>query len=465
MRILFTSYDHPFAGRSGVSMYCRDVLPALAGRGIEVGSAFIGRRDWGLRPRVRVGQEKGVVLFELCNSPLHPEDSILNPEQDSRQPALEALVRECLERYQPDILHVQSMHGYPASILPMAKTLGPRVIATLHDYWAICSRVFLVRANSEVCDGPDGGRNCLEFCVRRLTLRRKLYRYGSRLPEGRARDAFFFGRNLVRRHAGSSTTLWSEESQPTPAVDSSLAAQHAERPILLTEALNGVDQVLAVSDFVKAVHVRHGVAPSRIRTVHLALAICDSLTWRPRQSPDGEIRFAFLGRAVPLKGAHVYAAAAAGIPEGRARFLLFGPATSDTQRFLQGLAGETPIEFHGPYRRDDLPRILDEVDVVVVPSVAQETVGLVTLEAQAAGVPVIASRVGAIPEFVRDGENGLLFTPGDPSDLREKMLRIIETPSLVAELSRRTHPPMSLAEHVDALVDIYASCLAQDPGR
>jgi glycosyltransferase involved in cell wall biosynthesis len=130
---------------------------------------------------------------------------------------------------------------------------------------------------------------------------------------------------------------------------------------------------------------------------------------------------------------------------------------------LQAAAGR-PLEFRGPYRREDLARVLDEVDVVVVPTLFQETVGLAILEAQSAGLPVIATRIGAVPETIQEGQNGFLFERGNAAALRVSLLRFIERPELVAAMSARTMRPMTIGRHVDLLTDVYQRCLHEHRG-
>ncbi len=441
-------------------MYCRDLFPVLAERGISVGAVYIEHRDWQLRPHVRTSETNNVSLFALANSPLHPEDSIYAPGQDSRQPALESLLRTCLLRFRPDILHVQSLQGFPGAILTIARELGIRTVVMLHDFWALCPRLGLMRLHGEACEGPNGGLNCVQFCVRPRPWRQRLYLLGSRLPEGRFRNAFLAARKIYFRYFEQQKSPWTPTQSSAPTADGHLLAQHAARSAFLIRALGGADQLLAVSEFVKSVFVRHGIPEAKIRTLPPTLAVSRQVTWKPHHANGGRIRFGFLGRASPMKGTHVLAEASRGIPHDRAEVLVFGLADPEERQYLEELAGGGRLEFRGAYARHELAGILDAVDVVVVPSIVQETVGLVTLEAHAAGVPVIASRVGAIPEYVRDGENGFLFTPGDARDLREKMLRLVENPSLIATLSERTRPPMSLDEHVDRLTDTYRTCLA-----
>jgi glycosyltransferase involved in cell wall biosynthesis len=93
--------------------------------------------------------------------------------------------------------------------------------------------------------------------------------------------------------------------------------------------------------------------------------------------------------------------------------------------------------------------------VVVVPSLWFENSPVVIQEARAAGVPVVASRHGALVEKVRDGVDGLLFTPGDAGALRQALLRVAEEPGLLVRLRLGVPPAMDLGEHVEKLEQIY----------
>ncbi len=458
MRLLVISADNPFTGRSGVSMYCRGLLPALVDRGIELGALCVEHRDWRLRAYVRSTRVNGVTLFSVVNSPLFADNSILQPGQDCHQATLERLVGSCLQHFQPDLVHIQTLQGYPASIISLASDRGIPTVVTLHDFWVLCPRMALVRLNEQVCDGPGGGHHCVQFCVRQPSWRQRLYRFGRRLPEGRLLNAFLASRAWYRRSARRTGTIWTPVPDRAADIAAPAVAAHARRLAFLVGALADADRRLAVSEFVRSTFVRHGLRREAIDTLPPALEL-EGIAWRQRRIGDAPLRFGFLGRAVPMKGVQIFARAVRDLGPQRAEFHVFGDATPDARRYLQDLAGQAALAFHGSYTRRELGAILDGLDVVVLPSIVPETVGLVSLEAQAAGVPVIGSRLGAIPEQIRDGQNGLLFAPGDPDDLRRKMRLVIETPSLVAALSARTSPPSTLRAHVDALLDIYTATL------
>ena len=87
--------------------------------------------------------------------------------------------------------------------------------------------------------------------------------------------------------------------------------------------------------------------------------------------------------------------------------------------------------------RSDVPAILSQCDLMVLPSLFGEGLPMVILEAMAMGVPVIASKVEGIPEVVEEGVNGFLVEPGDSDQLSNKIVTIMGDPILLREVSDR----------------------------
>jgi glycosyltransferase involved in cell wall biosynthesis len=84
--------------------------------------------------------------------------------------------------------------------------------------------------------------------------------------------------------------------------------------------------------------------------------------------------------------------------------------------------------------QDELPGHYRAADICLVPTVAQDALSITSVEAMAAGRPVVASRIGGLPFTVTDGLTGLLFDPGNPFDLAEKMGRLLDDPALRREM-------------------------------
>ena len=115
------------------------------------------------------------------------------------------------------------------------------------------------------------------------------------------------------------------------------------------------------------------------------------------------------------------------------------------------------VRFLGP--QDRVEPYLQAADVLVCPSLWQEAAGLVNVEAQACGLPVVASRIGGIPEYVEEGRTGLLFPPGDFRQLAACLTQLKESPDLCnrlgAEARRRAVERSSVAARLDDYLKLY----------
>jgi glycogen synthase len=167
------------------------------------------------------------------------------------------------------------------------------------------------------------------------------------------------------------------------------------------------------------------------RVVHPATRRGEAFADIPR-APAPDPLIACIGRIDEYKGTRVaYEGLAAlradhGIP---ARLVVAGSGEEGFLTGLRRLAAELGIagavEERGQLGLDGLVKLLGEAHAVVVPSVWDEPAGLVCVEAALARVPVVASRVGGIPELLRDGRDALLFPPGDAGACAEALARTL----------------------------------------
>lgn len=131
-----------------------------------------------------------------------------------------------------------------------------------------------------------------------------------------------------------------------------------------------------------------------------------------------------VGRLEPVKGLTYFVRAAHRIAGEcpRARFILAGDGMERGR--IEAESAVLGDRFHMLGLRSDVPALMAAMDVCVVPSL-NEGMGRVILEAAAAGTPVVASRVGGIPEVVRDGETGVLVAPGEPESIARAVLDLL----------------------------------------
>lgn len=145
------------------------------------------------------------------------------------------------------------------------------------------------------------------------------------------------------------------------------------------------------------------------------------------------------------------------IPDVRLAIVGSGPA--DKQ--IRTQFAETPTVFTGYLSGEELAEAYASADVLAFPS-DTETLGFVAMEAMACGVPAVGARAGGVPDVIRDGENGLLFTPGDLGDLTEKLRRLLADPVLRRRLGRQARldmEPFGWRAATETLVEYYRKAI------
>jgi glycosyltransferase involved in cell wall biosynthesis len=162
----------------------------------------------------------------------------------------------------------------------------------------------------------------------------------------------------------------------------------------------------------------------------------------PHQRPslrDGVLHIVTLGSVEPRKGQDVLVTAFRKLPRhvrDRCELHLVGRLLDETfVDTLRGVARCLPVRLHGEVSPGEALALLDESDVLVCPS-RDETGPLVVMEAMALGKPVISTEVGAVPELIEDGANGLLVAPGEVPLLVSAIERIVLDAGLRERLGR-----------------------------
>ncbi|EGJ30480.1 MULTISPECIES: glycosyltransferase family 4 protein [Moorena] len=162
----------------------------------------------------------------------------------------------------------------------------------------------------------------------------------------------------------------------------------------------------------------------------------------PAANPN---RILYVGQVAEHKGVHVLIQALGQLRKQynlqNLKLTLAGPCLSPTYRArLEELIAKCSlgdaVVWLGSMERSALPEVYAQNSILVFPSVWEEPMGIVILEAMTAGLAVVASRTGGVAELIDDGTSGLLFQPGDVKDCAEKVGRLFDHPGLLANLSQ-----------------------------
>jgi glycosyltransferase involved in cell wall biosynthesis len=205
--------------------------------------------------------------------------------------------------------------------------------------------------------------------------------------------------------------------------------------------------VTAISDFVKRRFGQLGVSSSSIRVVYNGIELDDwtnvePYNFRTRYNWPSEANLiGCAGQLVKHKGVEDFVEAAGQVlgQDPEVRFLIMGrfDESNSFHQHLRKRAGEVGgnrIVFTGYVH--EIARAYTALDIFVVPSRHKEALGNINLEAMAAGVPVIATERGGIPETIVDGKTGYLVAAECPSALADRVLRVAENKSLRHQLGK-----------------------------
>lgn len=167
---------------------------------------------------------------------------------------------------------------------------------------------------------------------------------------------------------------------------------------------------------------------------------------------------AFVGRISEEKGIDTLLSAAKNLPEASFSF-----AGGFTQALGMKSDASNNVEFVGWLDRAQLSNFYRMARFVVVPSKCYETFGLVILEAMSHGLPVIASRIGGLPEVIDDGVTGVFFEPGNSYDLASKIKLLWKNPQVCRKMGQAAREKVvaeySEEKYYDRLLSVYETAI------
>ncbi|NEQ97179.1 MAG: glycosyltransferase [Cyanothece sp. SIO2G6] len=312
-----------------------------------------------------------------------------------KNPTMYDIFKEYLEVYQPDLIHFHCVQRLTASVLEVAADMNIPFLVTAHDAWWISDHQFLVNSDGEECN------------------------YQQNDPVITARD--------------------------THNVTESI-----QRKLYLREQLNRAAAVLAVSEAFAKIYRKNGFPQTKANPNGIM-----PRPQLPRQlNPNGRIRFAHVGGMSAHKGYYLFkqAVEAANLENSEVVVVDHAKTVGSASRTQWGT---TPVTVMAKVDQDKMPGFYSTIDILVAPSLWPESFGLVTREAVAAGVWVIASNKGALAEELVDGENGYVVSVENT----EALLRILQTidrePSSFKSCTNLSALPRLTQHQVEELVQFY----------
>ncbi|MDO8730632.1 MAG: glycosyltransferase [Candidatus Omnitrophota bacterium] len=363
-------------------------------------------------------------------------------------PVAEESFSRILEKHKPDLVHLHAFtRAVSLRLVRQVRRRGIPVVFTYHTPTVSCQRGTLMRWGKEVCDGVLRLGTCTRCTLQGLGIPRPAADLiGSiPVPVGEALQT-----------AGFSGGAW------TAFRMRSLVSRHHK---VFRSMVGAVTRIVAVSEWVQELLVRNGVDPEKIVLCRQGLAQV-SLAPALRRRSGSPIRIAAFGRMDPAKGFHLLVKAVKKLPGLPIVLDIYGIEQGKAgvgygQAIRRAAKGDTRIRVCEPVPSAEIIRCLREYDLLAVPSLGMETGPLVVLEAFAAGVPVLGSRLGGIAELVRDNVNGLLVESGSVSEWKRGLDRICSQPALLERLRKGITPPRTMDDVTQEMKALYRQVVGE----
>lgn len=367
----------------------------------------------------------------------------------SGDPLAAAEFGKLLDEEKADVVH---LHAFTAAVslklVRAAKSRKLPVVFTYHTPTVTCQRGTLRLWGSTVCDGELRVSRCTACTLHGLGVGRTVASAMAMLPP---MTGDWLGQ------LGMQGGVWT-------ALRYSNLIQ--TRQNMFRQMASEVDHIVAVCNWVRDILLINGVDPAKtsISRQGVEWEKAEMITSSPSTArPESKsLSLAFVGRLDPTKGLDTVIDAFRMLPTLKLKLDVYGVVQNCAnakyrEEMLTRSADDPRIAFKQPLASNKVVEHLVRYDFVIIPSRWLETGPMVALEAFAAGVPVVGTKLGGIPEIVRDGIDGVLVDPGPPEHWARVLSRLATDASLRANLKAGVRTPRRAIDVAREMLVLYNS--------
>ena len=374
MRILLVNKFHYLRG--GSEKYYFELAQLLKSKGHTVGFFSMKHEE-----NITTGDaEYFVEEIDLnTGSKLKALDVIYSQEN-------KRLIAKALEEFKPDIVHINNFQRQlSASIIDAIKEKNIPIVMTAHDLNPICPASIMLY-NGEVCDDciTKGYAQCIKKkCVKGSTLKSSL---------GVMEKKYYDIHKVFRK------------------IDCIISPSEFNKNQLVNGKLK-YNEIVALHNFVNESERNDYVL--------------------------GDYAF-YLGRLSKEKGILNLIEAIGDIPNAKLLIAGDGPERERIEAYISEHKLDGRITLLGYQNQDSIHKYITNSRFVVIPSICNENCPYSVLEAMEIGKPIVASRIGGIPELIADGENGYLYKADDINELKEKLTLLLDDDEKVNSFAQKS---------------------------
>ena len=307
---------------------------------------------------------------------------------------IDKIFKEYLASIKPDIVHFGHLSHLSTNLIKIVKEFNIPIVYTIHDFWLYCVKGQMINQDGVICENPSV-ENCTQ-CSNYVVNSKQI-----------------------------------EESQ-----------KH------MKEVIELIDIFISPSHTLKDFFINQGIDKDKIQYLKYGFNTKKIIYNKKVFTQNSKINFGFMGRVIPTKGIKVLVDTFKKLPNEK--LSIYGNIGIQ-KRFLE----TKNIVFKGAYDNNNINTVLNDIDVLIVPSIWYENAPLVIQEAFLAGIPVITSDIGGMAELVKDKINGFTFKVGSCEELEILIKNISNNPIILNNLVSSRNIVVDIEDDVKEIIKIY----------
>lgn len=390
MRILHYSLGFPPYRSGGLTKFCLDLMVEQKNEGDEVALLWPGQMGF-IDKRIKIkkrtdylASNQKIMSFELINPlPISFDEGIRDFDKFTLKGNKDVFF-DFLTSFQPDVIHLHTLMGIHKEFLEVAKSLNIKLVFTAHDFFPICPKVTLFR-NGKICDSAGNCKKCASCNSTALSINKikilqsPIYRF--------LKDSI-----LVKKMRKAHRDNYLSDSNNIEIVEYGSYREYIDLRDYYYSMLSIIDIMHYNSSITKSVYEKYFNLPNN--TI-IPVSHCNiKNNCRIKNYDHDKMRIRYLGPASAAKGFYLLKDCLDEIWDERKNFVLdihFNPVEKSDY-----------MNVHDRYNYNELEKIFNETDVLLVPSIWYETFGFTALESLSFGVPVIVSDTVGAQDILQD---------------------------------------------------------------
>ncbi len=397
--------------------------------------------------------------YEIINSPITAPQytNFYNIEKYLNDTKTVEIFDKFIQEHGPfDVIHINNFEGISINVLNLKeKYQNTKFIFSVHNYQSICPLVqYFQNHNKCICKDYNNGNECLN-CLN-VKIRNKTYLHGVR--EYIKEIIPWIEKNAITKLLFKAfTSILSKPFQKQYITtknnyqNGKIYKKYREQNIKLLNKYS--DAILAVSDRVREIMIANGIKPEIIKTSYIGTKIAENALNKSRTDITNPFTIAFLGYARTDKGFWFLINCLKNLPEDITKNIKVVLAAKGYKNAKEDLKHFHSYEFYNGYTHHNLEKILQNVNLGIVPVLWEDNLPQVAIEMVANGVPILCSSFGGASELC--SSDIFKFIGADKRDFSNKLLNLVQNPNLLNEYWKEHTGLTTMKKHTEELYDIY----------